>query len=77
MENKSPLKSIIIGISLLAGLSLLGNYIYKGLKTLSDKDRVVTVKGLAEMDMAATAASINLSFSVSGDDLQEIIRATE
>jgi len=62
MENKSPLKSIIIGISLLAGLSLLGNYIYKGLKTFSDKDRVVTVKGLAEMDMAATAASINLSF---------------
>jgi hypothetical protein len=77
MENKSVSKSIILGFSLLLGLFLLGFFIFKGLKTFSDKDRVVTVKGLAEMDMTATSATIALNFSFSGDDLQNIIKRTE
>ena len=47
------------------------------LKTFSDKDRVVTVKGLAEMNMTATSASIALNFSFSGDSLQTIMKQTE
>jgi len=70
-------KSIILGFSLLLGLCLLGFFIFKGLKTFSDKDRVVTVKGLAEIDMTASSATIALSFSLSGDDLQDIIKQTE
>lgn len=77
MENKSLLKSSIIGLSLILGLFLLGNFIYKGFKTFSDKDRVVTVKGLAEMNMTATSSTINLSFSYSGDDLKSIVAQTE
>jgi hypothetical protein len=77
MDNRSALKSIILGFSLLLGLFLLGFFIFKGLKTFSDKDRVVTVKGLAEMDMTATSATIALSFSLSGDELQNIIKQTE
>jgi hypothetical protein len=77
MENKCTSKSIILGFSLLLGLFLLGFFIFKGLKTFSDKDRVVTVKGLAEMNMTATSATIVLTFSFSGDDLQEIIKQTE
>ncbi|MCL2131830.1 MAG: SIMPL domain-containing protein [Lentimicrobiaceae bacterium] len=77
MENKSASKSIIVGFSLLLGLFLLGFFIFKGLKTFSDKDRVVTVKGLAEMNMKATSAAIALNFSFSGDDLQGIIKQTE
>ncbi|MBN1462123.1 MAG: SIMPL domain-containing protein [Paludibacteraceae bacterium] len=77
MENKSVLKSIIVGISILLGLSLLGFFIFKGLKTFSDKDRVVTVKGLAEMDMTATSAIIDVSFTFSGDDLKDLIQQTE
>ncbi len=77
MENKSLSKSIILGVSLLLGLFLLGFFIFKGLKTFSDKDRVVTVKGLAEMKMIATSASIDLNFSFSGDDLNDIIKKTE
>ena len=61
MESNSPSKQIILGSSLLLGLFLLGFFIFRGLKTFSDKDRVVTVKGLAEMDMTATAAYINVS----------------
>jgi hypothetical protein len=77
MENNSLTKSYILGASLLIGLCSLGFFIFKGLKTFSDKDRVVTVKGLAEMNIAATSASISLSFSFSGDNLQDIIKLTE
>lgn len=77
MENKSLSKSIILSLSILFGLILLGFFIFKGLKTFSDKDRIVTVKGLAEMNMTATSASIDLSFSNSGDNLQEIIKQSE
>lgn len=66
-----------IGISLILGLSLLGFFIFKGLKTFSDKDRVVKVKGLAEMNITAVSAQINLSFSFSGDNLERIIRDSE
>lgn len=77
MENKSLSKSIILGSSIVLGLLLLGFYIFKGLKTFSDKDRVVTVKGLAEMNMTANSATISLNFSISGDDLEDIINRTE
>lgn len=77
MENKFELKSTLIALSILLGLSLLGFFIFKGLKTFSDKDRVVTVKGLAEMNMTATSAIVNLDFSYSSDNLQDIIKQTE
>lgn len=77
MENKFELKSIVIALSILLGLSLLGFFIFKGLKTFSDKDRVVTVKGLAEMNMTATSAIVNLDFSYSSDNLQDIMKQTE
>jgi len=77
MENKNTLKSVILGFSIVSGLLLLGFFIFKGLKTFSDKDRVVTVKGLAEMNMTATSATIALHFSFSGDDLKNIMKQTE
>jgi hypothetical protein len=76
-ENKGVAKTIILSFSLLLGLCLLGYFIFQGLKTFSDKDRVVTVNGLAEMDMKATSATIALNFSFSGDDLQNILKQTE
>lgn len=77
MENKGTLKSGFLGLSILAGLVLLGFFIFKGLKTFSDKDRVVTVKGLAEMDMTATSSNISLEFSFSGDELPDLMEQTE
>ncbi len=65
------------GVSLILGLALLGFFIFKGLKTFSDKDRVVKVKGLAEMYMTAESAQTNLSFSNSGDVLKNVIQKTE
>ncbi len=77
MHNKFELKSSMLAGSLVIGFFLLGFFIFKGLKTFSDKDRVVTVKGLAEMDMTATSATISLSYGFSGDYLQEIIQLSE
>ena len=77
MENTFQLKSLILGLSLFLGLTILGFFIFRGLKTFSDKDRIVTVKGLAEMDMTATASAISISFSFSGDNLKEVIKKAE
>ncbi|WP_353100303.1 SIMPL domain-containing protein [Myroides odoratus] len=77
MQNKTVAKSLILGFSLLLSFSLLGIFIFKGLKTFSDKDRIVTVKGLAEMNMMATSATLVIDFAISGDDLQQIIKQTE
>lgn len=71
MDKKGTLKTVILGISILMGLMLLGFFIFRGFKTLSDKDRVVTVKGLAEMDIEAQEASIHIQLSASGDDFQK------
>ncbi|MGL4585007.1 MAG: SIMPL domain-containing protein, partial [Flavobacterium sp.] len=75
--NKTLAKSLILGFSLLVSFSLLGFFIFKGLKTFSDKDRVVTVKGLAEMNITATSATIVIDFVNSGDDLQQIMKQNE
>ena len=77
METKFELRSVFVALSIVIGLSLLGFFIFKGLKTFSDKDRVVTVKGLAEMNMTATSAIVTLEFSYSGDNLQDIVKQTE
>jgi len=76
-ENKGVAKTIILSFSLLLGLVVLGFFIFQGLKTFSDKDRVVTVNGLAEMDMKATSATITLYFAFSGDDFQNVFKRTE
>lgn len=77
MDDKNGFKSILHSFALLLGLILLGYFVFKGMKTFSDKDRVVTVKGLAEMNMTANAATITLDYSFSGDDLQSLMKQTE
>jgi hypothetical protein len=77
METKQIAKPFILGSAIFLGLVILGFFIYKGLRTFSDKDRVVAVKGLAEMNMTAISSTINLDFSFSGDDLQLLIKQTE
>jgi len=76
MENKKNLTTIIVGVCLAISLLFVGFFIYKGLKSLSDKDRVVTVKGLAEKEIKATQAFINIKVMFSGDLPQEIIAKT-
>lgn len=64
MEKKSV---IILSISIAIGLIVLGVCIKSGLNSFSDKERIVTVKGLAEKIIEATTADIEIICSVSGD----------
>jgi uncharacterized protein len=77
MTLKSNQAGITLSVALFSGLLFLGIFIFKGLKLFSDKDRIVTVKGLAEMDMTAHTANIALNFSFSGDHLKELLEQTE
>ena len=77
MENNSFQKPLVYSLSLILGLTILGYFIFKGLKTFSDKDRVVTVKGLAEMNLTANSSVISINYSFSGDELQGVINQTE
>ncbi|HBN05535.1 MAG TPA: SIMPL domain-containing protein [Bacteroidales bacterium] len=76
MEKNKQLSIIIIGFCISISLLFVGFFIYKGLKSFSDKDRVVTVKGLAEKEIKATQAFINIKVSFSGDIPSEIIAKT-
>jgi hypothetical protein len=64
---------ILVGALLCIGLIVLGFCINKGLQSFSNKERVVTVKGLAEKLIQATEAKIVLSSSFSGDVPKELI----
>lgn len=77
MENNSLQKPLIYSISLFLGLTLLGFFIFKGFKTFSDKDRIVTVKGLAELNLTANSSTISIDYSFSGDELPELIKLIE
>lgn len=77
MHDNTYQKPIIYSISLFLGLTILGFFIFKGFKTFSDKDRVVTVKGLAEMNLTAKSSVITISYSYSGDELKEVIASIE
>ena len=71
MEKKSV---IILGVSIAIGLIVLGFCIKSGLNSFSDKERIVTVKGLAEKIIEANTADIEITCSVSGDYPSEIVK---
>jgi hypothetical protein len=77
MNSDKNSSNSLLAIAIFIGLSILGFFVYKGLKTFSDKDRIVTVKGLAEMDIVATSASITIHYSVSGDELAALHTQSE
>ncbi|MFV0391230.1 MAG: SIMPL domain-containing protein [Paludibacteraceae bacterium] len=60
---------IIEAIILSLGLCILGLMLYMGINSLKDKDRVVSVKGLAEMEVQANKIIWPLMYKDLGDDL--------
>jgi len=71
------LKTTFTGICIAIGLIVLGVCINKGLQSFSNKERVVTVKGLAEKQFQATSAVISIEVKFSGDYPKEITEQTE
>lgn len=63
---------VIVGVLLFAGLSVGGMSIGHGMYKSRTQDRYVTVKGLAEREVEADLAIWPITFSVTGDNLDEI-----
>lgn len=59
------LEAIILAI----GMLVMGYFIKQGLDTFSGKDRVVNVKGLAEMEVPANKVTWPLMYKDLGNDL--------
>jgi len=70
MDKKSI---IILGLFIAIGLIILGYFIKSGLNSFSAKDRIVTVKGLAEKLVKSNTADINITSQVSGDNPGELV----
>lgn len=63
-------KSSIIGAALIsAGLCILGLFIKGGIDNFAFRDRVVSVRGLAERTVEANYVTWPMSYSIAGNDL--------
>jgi hypothetical protein len=66
------LSSLILSLSLLAGLYLAGQQIGQGTARFRADNRSLTVKGLAEQDVKADQATWNIVFRRAGNDYAQL-----
>lgn len=72
------MKKTIIGAAILAvGLLALGLCLRSGLKSFTDSQRVVTVRGLAEREVKANKVTWPISFTLVGNDLPSLYTQME
>ncbi len=72
-ENKDT-GLIIIGISILAGMFILGYFLNTSVKTFKDYERTVTVRGLAEQEHLADVVIWPIQFTEASNNQEEIYR---
>lgn len=77
MEKNKQLSIIIIEICVSISLLFVGFFIYKGLKTFSDKERVVSVRGLSEMIVDADYANLKIKYTEGDNDMQSLLNKIE
>lgn len=65
------------GISIMIGLVVLGYFIGNSIEKIADKDRYVTVKGLAEREVKANKIVWPLPFNSVGNNLDELYNTVE
>lgn len=66
-----------IGLCIMIGLCVIGSSIGNGLERIADKDRYVTVKGLAEREMMANKVVWPLPYNCVGNNLDELYNTVE
>lgn len=71
--NKGIISASVIAI----GIAVLGLYIKSGLNGFVTKDRVVTVKGLAEKEVKADKVIWPIAYTEMGDDLSVLYKTVE
>ena len=72
MSDNSRSSLVPFGIVLAAGLAVSGWLVGSAIRHFKDAERYVTVKGLAEREVAANLAIWPVVYSVSGNDLSEL-----
>jgi uncharacterized protein len=72
MKNKFISDVTIAGLLVGLGLFAMGLMLRNGIKDFKDKDRIVTVKGLAEKEVMADRVVWPLAFKEVGDDLLSV-----
>ncbi|MDY4790140.1 MAG: SIMPL domain-containing protein [Bacteroidales bacterium] len=77
MEKNKQLSIIIIGICVSISLLFVGFFIYKGLKTFSDKERIVSVRGLSEMIVDSDYANLKIKYTEGDNDMQSLLNKIE
>lgn len=75
--EKNYLSSIILGFSLIIGLSLFGYLLANAAIRFKEYERTVTVKGLAEREMPADIVIWPIEFTVASNDLNHLYQQIE
>jgi hypothetical protein len=70
-------KILLPGITIAAGLALLGFFVSVGLTKIANQEQYVTVKGLAERDVLADKVVWPLPFKCVSNDMQELYNNIE
>lgn len=66
-----------VGICIMIGLMVLGNCVGNSIEKMADKDRYVTVKGLAEREVLANKVVWPLPYKCVGNNLGELYETVE
>ena len=72
MDNKPVVSSLILAVGIAVGAAFLGNQISSGIEDLVNRDRVVTVKGLAAKVVTADRVTWPVGYRELGNDLQTV-----
>ncbi len=77
MLSNDRTSSLILGLCLLAGLTLLGILLGNAALDFKQLDRSVTVKGLAERELNANIVIWPIQFTLADNDLQQLYESIE
>lgn len=64
-------------VSLAVAIVIAGFFIYKGLRSFADKERIVTVRGLSERIVDVDNANLVISYAVGGNEMSEVLKEIE
>ncbi len=77
MEIKSVASSVILALGIAGGAALLGSELNDGIQSFVNRDRIVTVKGLAEKTVKADHVIWPVGFRELGNDQQAVYQKIE
>ena len=77
MSEINKFNSLILGVCILIGLSLLGYLLGNAAIKVKQFDRIVTVKGLSEREYEADIVIWPIQFTIASNDLEEMYNSIE